>query len=164
MSNIILRHNRRGLKQSRVAALRVSAYQARMSSLLYVALGGAIGASCRHLFGTLALRVSGSGFAYGTMGVNVLGSFAMGVLVAWLALRGNASENMPENMNENMRLFLGVGVLGGFTTFSAFSLDAIMMFEKKAYGPFVGYVGGSVVLSLIALLCGLVVARKVLAL
>ncbi len=131
-----------------------------MNSLLYVALGGAIGASCRHLFGALALRVSGSAFPYGTMGVNVLGSFAMGALVAWLALRGNASEAMPENM----RLFLGVGLLGGFTTFSAFSLDAIMMLEKKSYAPFMTYVGGSVMLSLIALICGLALARKVLAL
>ena len=61
-------------------------------------------------------------------------------------------------------MFLGVGLLGGFTTFSAFSLDAIMMLEKKAYGPFISYVGGSVALSLAALLLGLILARKIFAL
>lgn len=124
-----------------------------MSTLLYVALGGAIGASARHLLGGAVLRVAGPGFPYGTMSVNVIGSFLMGVLVAWLAARSTG--------DSAMRLFLGVGLLGGFTTFSAFSLEAVLMLEKKAYGPFMAYVGGSVALSLIALMLGLMLARKV---
>jgi len=80
----------------------------------------------------------------------------MGVLVAWLA--GRASGDSA------MRLFLGVGLLGGFTTFSAFSLDAVLMLEKKAYGPFMAYVGGSVALSILALMFGLMLARKIFAL
>jgi len=103
-----------------------------MSSLLYVALGGAIGASARHLLGGAMLRLAGPGFPYGTISANVIGSFLMGVL--------------------------------GFTTFSAFSLDAILMLEKKAYGPFAAYVGGSVLLSLAALMIGLMLARKAFAL
>ena len=127
-----------------------------MSSLLYVALGGAIGASARHLLGGAMLRLAGPGFPYGTISANVIGSFLMGVLVAWLAARSAG--------DSAMRLFLGVGLLGGFTTFSAFSLDAILMLEKKAYGPFAAYVGGSVLLSLAALLIGLTLARKAFAL
>ena len=127
-----------------------------MSSLLYVALGGAIGASARHLLGGAMLRAAGPGFPYGTLCANVIGSFLMGVLVAWLAARASG--------DSAMRLFLGVGLLGGFTTFSAFSLDAVLLLEKKAYGPFMAYVGGSVALSLLALMLGLMLARKVFAL
>lgn len=127
-----------------------------MSSLLYVALGGAIGACSRHLLGQALMRLSSGGFPYGTFTANIVGSFLMGLLAAWLAARSSA--------DSAARLFLGVGLLGGFTTFSAFSLDAIMMLEKKAYGPFISYVGGSVALSLAALLLGLILARKIFAL
>lgn len=127
-----------------------------MSSLLYVALGGAVGASARHLLGGAVMRAAGPGFPYGTMIANVLGSFLMGVLVAWLAARASG--------DSALRLFLGVGLLGGFTTFSAFSLEAIMLLEKKAYAPFMAYVSGSVVLSLLALMLGLMMARKIFAL
>ena len=127
-----------------------------MSSLLYVALGGALGASARHLLGGAVLRVTGPGFPYGTLSANVIGSFLMGVLVAWLAARSAG--------DSAWRLFIGIGLLGGFTTFSSFSLDAILMLEKKAYGPFAAYVGGSVILSLLALMLGLMLARKIFAL
>jgi len=127
-----------------------------MSTLLYVALGGAIGASARHLLGGAMLRAVGPSFPYGTLCANIVGSFLMGVLVAWLAARASG--------DSAMRLFLGVGLLGGFTTFSAFSLDAVLMLEKKAYGPFMAYVGGSVALSILALMFGLMLARKIFAL
>ncbi len=127
-----------------------------MSSLLYVALGGAIGAIARHLLGGAIMRAAGPGFPYGTMAANVLGSFLMGVLVAWLAARASG--------DSALRLFLGVGLLGGFTTFSAFSLEAIMLLEKKAYAPFMAYVSGSVLLSLLVLMLGLMTARKIFAL
>lgn len=126
-----------------------------MNTVLYVAAGGAIGASLRHLLSAAFLRLGGTGFSYGTFTANVLGSFAMGILVGWLALRVSGGEAA--------RLFLGVGLLGGFTTFSAFSLEAVLMLEKKAYGAFAAYAAGSVVLSLIALIAGLILARKIFA-
>lgn len=79
----------------------------------------------------------------------------MGFLAGWLALKVSGGENL--------RLFLGVGLLGGFTTFSAFSLDAVLMYERKLYGLMMGYIGGSVVLSITALMMGLMIARKVFA-
>ena len=124
-----------------------------MSSLLYVAFGGAIGASLRYVLGLAALRSLGPDYPYGTMAANVLGGFLMGVLAGWLAFKVSGGENL--------KLFLGVGLLGGFTTFSAFSLDAMNMLEKKAYSHFIGYTVGSVVLSIGALMIGLMIARKV---
>lgn len=124
-----------------------------MTGILYVALGGALGASARHLLGMAALKALGPGYPYGTMAANVIGGFLMGLLAGWLALKVSGGANL--------RLFLGVGLLGGFTTFSAFSLDAFLMYEKKAYGSLLGYVGGSVILSIGALMIGLILARKV---
>jgi len=126
-----------------------------MNGLLYVALGGAIGASCRHLLGQVTLKSLGPSFPYGTFLANVLGGFLMGLLAGWLAFKISGGANL--------RLFLGVGVLGGFTTFSAFSLDAVLMLERKAYGSFMTYVGGSVILSIAALMLGLIIARKLFA-
>jgi len=126
-----------------------------MSSILYVALGGAVGASLRYVLGLAAARSLGPDYPYGTLAANVLGGFLMGILAGWLAFKISGAENM--------RLFLGVGLLGGFTTFSAFSLEAFQMLEKKAYGAFAGYVGGSVVLSIGALIIGVMIARKVFA-
>jgi len=123
-----------------------------MNGFIVVALGGALGASLRHLVGQISLRAFGPGFPYGTMIANVLGGLLMGLLVGWLALKVSGGQNM--------RLFLGVGLLGGFTTFSAFSLDAVQMLEKKAYGALSLYVGGSVILSIAALLLGLIIMRK----
>ncbi len=127
-----------------------------MSTVLYVALGGAIGASARHVLGSLISRATPTGFPYGTFSVNILGGFLMGLLVGWLAARSSGEESL--------RLFLGVGVLGGFTTFSAFSLDAVLMLKTKAYPQFMAYVGGSVILSIAALFLGLILARKLFAL
>lgn len=126
-----------------------------MNGLLYVALGGALGASSRHLLGQTATRVLGHGYPYGTFIANIAGGFFMGLLAGWLAHKVSGGENL--------RLFLGVGLLGGFTTFSAFSLDAVLMYERKAYGALAGYIGGSVMLSIAALMLGLILARKVFA-
>jgi len=124
-----------------------------MSSILYVALGGALGASGRYLLGQGASRVFGAGFPIGTLSANIIGSALMGVLFGYLSSRGSDSDTM--------RLFLGVGLLGGFTTFSAFSLESIMMLEQKNYGGFVSYIGLSVGLSLLALIAGLWLSRGV---
>jgi|TARA_A100000171_G_C2101748_1_gene130086 CrcB protein len=123
--------------------------------LLAVALGGAVGASGRYLFAAQALRLMGPGFPWGTLGVNILGSFAMGVLVEMLALRFSVS---PE-----MRVFLVTGLLGGFTTFSAFSLDVSLMIQKGELPLAALYVAGAVTGSILALFFGLWVSRMVFA-
>ena len=84
-----------------------------MDKIMLVAAGGAVGAVARYLAGIGATRALGSGWPYGTLTVNVIGGFAMGLLAATLALRGGADQ-------DRWRVLLGVGVLGGFTTFSAF--------------------------------------------
>lgn len=127
-----------------------------MNNILLVALGGAVGSSARYLLGTQALRWFGSGWPYGTFAANVIGGLLMGLLVGVLALRGGADQ-------ERLRLLLGVGVLGGFTTFSSFSLETALMIERKAYGVAVGYVSVSVVLSIAALFAGLMLSRRVFA-
>ena len=124
-----------------------------MTSTLTVAAGGAIGASLRHLVGLWTLRQFGPGLPVGTLSVNVVGSFLMGVLAAWLLARG---------AGQGFALFLGTGVLGGFTTFSAFSLDAVRLLEAKGMGAFAAYVGASVGLSLVALVLGLALAKALL--
>lgn len=120
-----------------------------IQTLLSVALGGALGASARHLVNISAPRVLGQGFPYATMIVNVLGSGLMGVLVVVLAQKAGA----------RLSPFLLTGVLGGFTTFSAFSLDAVSLWERGAGGLAAAYVAGSVILSLAALFAGMALAR-----
>lgn len=122
------------------------------SNLLWVAFGGALGASARHLLSGLTLRQFGPGFPMGTLSANIIGSALMGLLVGWLAHKG--AEN-----GQTLRLFLGVGVLGGFTTFSAFSLESFLMLEKKQYSALLGYVSASLILSLAALALGLWLSR-----
>ena len=92
-----------------------------------MAAGGATGAVLRYLLGLQATRTLGHGWPYGTFTANVLGGLLMGVLAGWLALRGGADQ-------ERWRLLLGVGVLGGFTTFSAFSLEVALMLARRAWG------------------------------
>jgi CrcB protein len=122
-----------------------------MSHLLLVMLGGAVGAGARHLTGRAALALWGPGFPWGTLAVNLIGGFAMGLLAGWLAARASG--------DEAMRALLGVGVLGGFTTFSAFSLDAVLMVERGDYGAALAYVLASVVGSIVALFAGLQLTR-----
>lgn len=124
-----------------------------VSTLISVALGGALGASARYLTGVAAVRVLGHGFPWGTLAVNVIGSLCMGALVVVLA-HFSATRLTP---------FLMTGLLGGFTTFSAFSLDAITLFQRGALIEAAAYVAGSVILSLLALGGGMVLARGILA-
>lgn len=126
-----------------------------MNSLFAVALGGAVGASGRYLFNLQMMRLLGLNFPWGTFGVNIIGSFIMGVIAESLALRFNVSSEV--------RSFLMTGVLGGFTTFSAFSLDAGNMIERNDFGLAGLYVGASVVGSIVALFIGLYAVRTVLA-
>jgi len=125
----------------------------RMKTVLMVALGGATGAVARYLVGVGATRFIGAGFPWGTLIVNIVGSFIMGALIAALALRYSVSNEM--------RAFLAVGILGGFTTFSAFSLDFAVLMERKDFGLAMLYLGSSVGLSILALFAGLSVARTV---
>jgi fluoride exporter len=119
-----------------------------LSSWMLVGLGGAVGAMLR--FGVVRLMPTG-GWPMGTFAVNVIGGFAMGLLVGWLAARG---------AGENVRLLLGVGVLGGFTTFSAFSLDMLLMLERGDFGLAVAYALASVMLCVLALWAGLLLVRS----
>lgn len=124
-----------------------------MQHLVIVAAGGAVGASLRHLTGMAALRWLGPGLPWGTLIVNVLGCFLMGVFVELLARRFDGSAEL--------RLFVATGLLGGYTTFSAFSLDFATLYERGALMQAFGYVATSVVLSIAALFVGLWVARTV---
>ena len=124
-----------------------------MFQLLLVAAGGAIGASLRHLVNLASLRLAGPSFPWSTMAVNVAGSFAMGVFVELLARRFNASNEL--------RLFIATGVLGGFTTFSAFSLDFAVLWERGAALPALAYAITSVLGSILALFLGLWLARSI---
>ena len=122
-----------------------------MPPLVLVMLGGAIGSGARHLTGRAALALWGPAFPWGTVIVNLLGGFAMGALVAWLSARSGS---------EATRYLLGVGVLGGFTTFSAFSLDAVVLWQKGQGGMAALYVAASVLLSIAALGAGLAVGHS----
>jgi CrcB protein len=121
-----------------------------MPILLQVALGGAIGASLRYLSGTMILRTMGGDFPYGTMFVNILGAFLMGFLAIYLL----------ERMDGRFAPLLMTGVLGGFTTFSAYSLDALYLLERGRYVSASVYMGGSVLLAIGALILGMTIARS----
>ncbi|WP_040489461.1 fluoride efflux transporter CrcB [Fulvimarina pelagi] len=122
-----------------------------MTNLLIVMAGGGLGAGLRHLSGLAALHLLGPGFPWGTAFVNVSGSFLMGVLVELLARK--------LGMTEQWRLFLATGFLGGFTTFSSFSVDAVNLIDRGATGLAFLYVTGSVVLGIAGLFAGLAAAR-----
>ena len=123
-----------------------------MNHLLLVAVGGAVGAALRHVANTLSLRLFGPDFPWGTLFVNIAGSLAMGLLIGWLARRAGGSPN-------EIRLFLATGVLGGFTTFSAFSLDFAVLWERGAIVGAAVYVLASVLVSLAAVFTGLWLMR-----
>jgi len=120
--------------------------------LLLVMIGGGIGAGGRHLVSMATLRLFGPGFPVGTLAVNVIGSLAMGLFIGWL-VKHEAAHLQP------LRYFLATGLLGGFTTFSAFSLDTSVLWERGDTMLALIYVVGSVVLSILAVFAGLAVMR-----
>ncbi|MCR9072440.1 MAG: fluoride efflux transporter CrcB [Alphaproteobacteria bacterium] len=126
-----------------------------MKMLIAVALGGALGAVARYMTVGWIAHLVGHGFPWGTLAVNVIGSFAMGVLVEAGALK--------VNLSAEMRAFLAVGVLGAFTTFSTFSLDVATLWERGEVMMTGAYVAASAALSILALFAGLALMRSVLA-
>lgn len=121
-----------------------------MRLLILVFIGGGIGSALRYCISLGVLRMDLAGFPFATLAVNVIGGLTIGLAAGWLALRGGT---------EAWRLFLATGVLGGFTTFSAFSLETIQLFEEGRLAAAMTYVALSVVLSLMAVAGGLAVVR-----
>ena len=111
-----------------------------MNASLIVFLGGGLGGVLRHLINTWISRMMGPEFPAGILAINVVGSSAMGLLVGWFAFQGHAPQEL--------RLFLTTGILGGFTTFSAFSLDAALLYERGQPWLAAAYVAASVLLSI----------------
>ena len=118
---------------------------------LIVFLGAGIGGALRHGVNVGAVRLFGYNFPFGTLIVNIVGSFVMGLLAGYFAFRPGIAQHM--------RLFLTTGILGGFTTFSAFSLDTALLIERHAYWLAAAYVAGSVAASIIALFAGMSMFR-----
>lgn len=123
----------------------------QMGVLGAVMLGGGVGAGLRYLVGSLSLRLLGAHFPWGTFFVNILGCFAMGLVVGLMAQK--------LDLSPHMKAFLTTGLLGGFTTFSAFSLDIANLMERKETWLAFLYVFGSVSLAITALFAGLALAR-----
>ena len=124
-----------------------------MNSTFIVFLGGGIGAAIRPLVNQAVGRVTGTDFPFGIMAINISGSLVMGLAAGYFAFKAS------ESWSDTARLFLTTGVLGGYTTFSAFSLDAMLLWERGEPGLAVAYVLGSVVLSIIGLAAGLGIVR-----
>jgi fluoride exporter len=119
---------------------------------LIVFLGGGIGSMLRHGVNVLSARWLGTGFPYGTLTVNVTGSIVMGLLAGYFAFKGEAAQSW--------RLFLMTGILGGYTTFSAFSLDAILLYERGQIGQALLYIAASGAISIFGLFAGLMLIRQ----
>lgn len=124
-----------------------------MFNTFLVMAGGAIGAALRYQLGRASLRLIGPGYPWGTLAANVIGGFVMGLAAGWLAMRYQGGQG------EQIRLFVAVGVLGGFTTFSAFSLETMVMIERGEVLGAIGYVLLSVLASVGALALGLALMR-----
>ena len=124
-----------------------------MNAFLLVFLGAGIGGALRHGVNLGCARLCGTAFPWGTLTVNVVGSFVMGALAGWLAFKAEHGWSQP------LRLFLTTGVLGGFTTFSAFSLDAVLRWERGQGGLAAVYVAASVAASIAGLVAGLALVR-----
>ncbi|KAB2854837.1 fluoride efflux transporter CrcB [Sphingopyxis terrae] len=122
-----------------------------MNGLFPVMVGGAIGAGARHLVGQILLARLGPGFPWWTLSVNIAGSLMMGLLIGWLARSGGSDQ---------ARLFLGVGVLGGFTTFSSFSMEFWTLFERGQMAQAAAYVGASVIIGIAACGVGMATMRQ----
>jgi CrcB protein len=119
---------------------------------LVVFLGGGIGAAMRHGINLAVARTLGTAFPYGTLLINISGSFIMGLVAAYFAFKGDASQHW--------RLFLTTGILGGYTTFSAFSLDAALLYERGEVELAALYVLASVALSIAGLFAGFALVRQ----
>jgi CrcB protein len=119
---------------------------------LIVFLGGGLGAALRHGINVAAARLLGTAFPYGTLTINITGSLVMGLVAGYFAFKGDASQHW--------RLFLTTGILGGYTTFSAFSLDVALLYERGEMGLAALYVAASVVISILGLFAGLALARS----
>ena len=118
---------------------------------LLVFIGGGLGSSLRHLSNVVSIRSLGTAFPFHTFIINISGSTVMGLIAGYLAFKGEAAQSW--------RLFLMTGILGGYTTFSAFSLDAALLYERGEIALALVYVLGSVVLSLAGLFAGLALVR-----
>jgi fluoride exporter len=121
-------------------------------NLFLVMIGGAVGSAMRYLLGRVSLTLLGPGFPYGTLAANLLGGLAMGLLA------GGLLRAMPAN-GEQVRLLLGVGVLGGFTTFSSFSLETVNMLQRGDVATATGYVALSVAGAILAVFTGVALTR-----
>jgi CrcB protein len=119
---------------------------------LIVFLGGGLGAALRHGINVAFARMLGTAFPYGTLTINITGSIVMGLVAGYFAFKGDASQHW--------RLFLTTGILGGYTTFSAFSLDVALLYERGEIGLAGLYVAASVLLSIAGLFAGLALARS----
>jgi CrcB protein len=124
-----------------------------MTGYLLVFFGAGIGGAMRHAVNVGTARLLGIAFPWGTLTVNLVGSFLMGAVAGWLAFKAG------EGWSQHMRLFLATGILGGFTTFSAFSLDALLLWERGEPVSSLAYVAGSVLLSIGGLAAGLALMR-----
>src|SRR5712672_4851763 len=118
---------------------------------LLVFVGGGLGSTLRHMVNVVSARTLGTAFPYHTFIINITGSTVMGLIAGYLAFKGEASQPW--------RLFLMTGILGGYTTFSAFSLDTALLYERGELGLAAAYVLGSVVLSIAGLFAGLALVR-----
>jgi fluoride exporter len=125
--------------------------QENAMNYLLVFIGGGLGASLRHAVNVLCARCLGTAFPWGTFIINISGSTVMGLIAGYLAFKGEASQAW--------RLFLMTGILGGYTTFSAFSLDAVLLYERGEIALALFYVLGSVVFSILGLFAGLALVR-----
>lgn len=124
-----------------------------MTNIFLVLVGGGIGAVLRYLLGMASLRMIGPGYPWGTLGANVIGGFVMGLVAGFLAMRYQGANG------EQIRLFVAVGILGGFTTFSSFSLETMLMLERGDVLGALGYILVSVAASIGALALGLALMR-----
>jgi CrcB protein len=118
---------------------------------LLVFIGGGLGSTLRQIVNLVSPRIFGTAFPYHTFIINITGSTIMGLIAGYLAFKGEASQPW--------RLFLMTGILGGYTTFSAFSLDTALLYERGEIGLAVLYVVGSVVISIVGLFAGLALIR-----
>ncbi|KZM48625.1 fluoride efflux transporter CrcB [Labrenzia sp. OB1] len=124
-----------------------------MYHLLLVMLGGGLGAGGRHLVSLATLRLFGTGFPVGTLSVNIIGSLVMGLFIGWLVSHETGGL-------QSLRYFFATGILGGFTTFSAFSLDTAVLWERGDTHLALIYVVASVLVSILAVFAGLMIMRQ----